>query len=179
MSLSATGYVIRIHLLILFIALTILSLTTFSSTIAHFAVIMRDYVRSGRNVPNHSMPSFMFENLMIKVLKSLLILALPSALLSLFGLVLVAYLRFLRQSGGARYSLCCIQFVESLAILFIGSYIASNIYGYPTLFAGLDDQTTRFLYYSMIYFGGIGLVIYGSMAVIYFVAQQLERSSSE
>ncbi|OKO97714.1 hypothetical protein PENSUB_9894 [Penicillium subrubescens] len=102
----------------------------------------------------------------------MLVLALPTALLSAFGLILAAYLRLVRERNGFRYSFVYIQFVRSLAILFLMGYIASNIYALRILFARLDDIPSGFVYYSMIYFGGLGLVIYGSMAVIYYAAQR-------
>lgn len=172
MSVRATEYMIRIHLLILFLAATMLSTTTFSSTIANFAVIMRDHARPGRTVSDCSMLSIMFENMMTNVLKSMLILALPPALLSVFGLILVAYLRLLREAMVSDIPFFYIQFVRSLAILFIWGYIASSIYGYRILFVGFDDTASGFLYYGMMYFGGLGLVIYGFMAVIYFAARR-------
>jgi hypothetical protein len=146
--------------------------TTFSSTIANFAFTMRDHARPSHTVSDYSMLSIMFENMLTNVLKSMLVLALPPASLSVFGLILAAYLRLLRERNGFRYSFVYIQFIRSLAILFLLGCIASNIYGLRVLFTSFDDTASSFLYYSMIYFGGLGLVIYGSMAVIYFAAHR-------
>ena len=133
---------------------------------------MRDHPRPSHTVSDHSMLAIMFENMLTNVLKSMLVLALPPALLSAFGLILAAYLRLVRERNGFRYSFVYIQFVRSLAILFLMGYIASNIYGLRILFASFNDIPSGFLYYSMIYFGGLGLVIYGFMAVIYYAAQR-------
>jgi hypothetical protein len=102
----------------------------------------------------------------------MLVLALPPALLSVVGLILAAYLPLLREGNGFRYSFIYIQFIRSLAFLLLLGYIATNIYGLWILFASFDDTASGFLYYRMIYFGGLGLVIYGSMAVIYLAAQR-------
>jgi hypothetical protein len=110
--------------------------------------------------------------MLTNVLKSMLILALLPAWLSVFGLILTAYLRLLRERNGFRYSFVYVQFVRSLAILLLLGYITSNIYGLRILFARFNDTASGFLYYSLIYFGGLGLVIYGSMAVIYLAAQR-------
>jgi hypothetical protein len=93
--------------------------------------------------------------MLTNVLKSMLVLALPPALLSAFGLILAAYLRLVRERNGFRYCFVYIQFVRSLAILFLMGYIASNIYGLRILFASFNDIPSGFLYYSMIYFGGL------------------------
>jgi hypothetical protein len=120
---------------------------------------MRDHARPSHAVSDHSMLAIMFENMLTNVLKSMLVLALPPALLSAFGLILTAYLRLVRERNGFRHSFVYIHFFRSLAILILMGYIASNIYGFRILFASFKDIPSGFVYYSMIYFGGLGLVI--------------------
>jgi hypothetical protein len=103
---------------------------------------------------------------MTNVLESMVIVALPSALFSIFGVVLVVHPRLLRENSAARLCFGCIQFALSLAVLSIGGYIANSVHGYQTLLADFDGGASHFPYYSMMYDGGIGLALYGSLVVI-------------
>jgi hypothetical protein len=95
MSFNAVASQIRIRLLIFFLALTWLSIAGLSSALAHFAVVLRDRARSDRT--KGSMLSITFENVMTDIFKSMVILALLSALFSTFGGVLLIHPRLLQR----------------------------------------------------------------------------------
>jgi hypothetical protein len=60
-----------------------------------------------------------------------------------------------------------------LIILSIGGYMANAIRGYQTLLEDFDVRASHLPYYGMMYNGGIGEAVYGSLVVIltlvYFV----------
>lgn len=61
----------------------------------------------------------------------------------------------------------------SLIVLSICGYMANVIRGYQTLLEEFDVRASHFPYYGVMYYGGIGEAVYGSLVVIltlvYFV----------
>jgi hypothetical protein len=115
------------------------------------------------------MLSITFENVMTDVFKSMVILALLSALFSTFGAVLVIHPRLLQENSNAHYSFGCFHFILSLAVLSVGGYVANGVHGYQDLFAEFNDKVSRFPYYKMMYYGGIGFAAYGCLVIIMIV----------
>jgi hypothetical protein len=159
MSFNAVASQICIRLLIIFLALTWLSIAGLRSALAHSAVVLRDRARSDRT--KGSMLSITFENVMTDVFKSMVILALLSALFSTFGGMLLIHPRLLQENSNAHYSVGCFHFILSLAVLSVGGYVANHVHRYQGLFAGFDDKVSRFRYYKMMYYGGIGFAAVG------------------
>lgn len=107
-----------------------------------------------------------FANLMTNILVGMIVVALSSALLSIFGVVLVAHPRLLRENSVAQYYHGSIQFVLGLVVLSIGGYVADGVHGYQTLFAEFEDRPRHFPYYHVMYYGAISQAVYGSLTVI-------------
>jgi hypothetical protein len=115
------------------------------------------------------MLSITFENVMTDVFKSMVILALPSALFSTFGGMLLIHPRLLQENSNAHYPVGCFHFILSLAVLSVGGYVANRVHRYQGLFAGFNDKVSRFRYYKMMYYGGIGFAAYGCLVIIIII----------
>jgi hypothetical protein len=63
-----------------------------------------------------------------------------------------------------------------LAALSIGGYIANSV---QTLFVEFDDKASRFPYYSMMYYEGMGLAVYGSLGVIMIIVYVAAQRHSD
>ena len=103
---------------------------------------------------------------MTKVFDRMVIAAIPSALFSIFGFVLMAHPRLLQDDNATAIYFACTQFQLSLVVLFIGGYVANAIRGYQTLFEEFEVRASHFPYYGMMYYGSIGEAVFGSLVII-------------
>ena len=83
------------RLTVLVPAIMWLAFAGLSSAISHFAIILRDRAESDLIYTNHAILGLAFQSLMENVLVVLVLMALISTLLSIFGMVLAIYLRWL------------------------------------------------------------------------------------
>lgn len=153
------------RLAILFLAITWLALTGLSSATVRFAVILRDRAKSDLVTSRDSILDITFQNLMDNVVVGMVIVALVSALLSMFGFVLVIYPKWLQENSTARFYYSCIQIVVSMIVLSLGCYVASHVHGFETSFEYFDSAG-HFPYYKIIYYGAVGQAAFGSGVVI-------------
>lgn len=107
-----------------------------------------------------------FENMITNVLDGMVLVAVSSALFSIFGVILVTHPRLLAENSASPRYFGCIQFFLGLVVLSIGGYIANSVHGYQILCAEFDDRASNFPHYSIMYYGGIGQAVYGSLVVI-------------
>jgi hypothetical protein len=149
----------------LFLSITWLVLAGLSSATVRFAVILRDRAKSDLATSSDSIVDIAFQNLMDNVVVGMVIVALISALFSIFGIVLAIHPRCLREDRKYRLYYVCIQLVVGLIVLSLGGYIASHVHGFQTSF-GLFDSEGHFPYYKIMYYGAIGQAAFGVLAVI-------------
>jgi ABC-type phosphate transport system permease subunit len=107
-----------------------------------------------------------FEKTMTQVFDCMVIAAIPSALLSIFGVVLMAHPRLLQDDKATAIYFACTQLILSVVVLFIGGYVANSIRGYQTLFEEFDVRASHLPYYGMMHYGGIGEAVFGSLVII-------------
>ncbi|KAJ5202918.1 hypothetical protein N7449_004997 [Penicillium cf. viridicatum] len=91
MSQRTAAAMIRMRLIIISLTITWLALASLSSAIVYFAVVLRDRAKSDLVTPSDSILDITFQKLMDNVVDSMVIVALVSALFSIFGLILVIY----------------------------------------------------------------------------------------
>ncbi|KAI3188412.1 hypothetical protein CBS147311_10071 [Penicillium roqueforti] len=165
MPLNTTRAVIRLRLAILFLAITWLALAGLSSATVRFAVVLRDRAKSDLVNSSDSILDITFQSLMDKVVVSMVVVALVSALFSIFGFVLVIYPKWLQEDGTARFYYICIEIVVSLIVLSLGGYVASHVHGFQTSFEFLDSAS-HFPYYKIMYYGAVGQAAFGILGAI-------------
>ncbi|KAJ5348519.1 uncharacterized protein N7506_001772 [Penicillium brevicompactum] len=165
MPLKTTGDVIRMRLAILFLAITWLALAGLSSATVRFAVILRDRAKSYLAASSNSILDITFETLMDNIVVGMVIVALISALFSIFGITLVIHPKCLREDRKYRLYYVCTQLVVGLIVLSLGGYVASHVHGFRTSF-GLFASEGHFPYYKMMYYGAVGQAAFGVLAVI-------------
>ena len=156
---------IRMRLVILFLTITWLALAGLSSATVRFAVILRDRAKSDLVTSSDSILDIAFQNLMDNVVVGMVIVALVSALFSIFGFVLVIYPKWLQENCTARFYYSCIQIVVSLIVLSLGGYVASHVHSFQTSFVFFDSDG-HFPYYNIIYYRAVGQAAFGSLLVI-------------
>lgn len=161
-----TGYSIRLRLLLLFCAIAWLSIASFSSATAHFSITLRDYARSDYIRAEDPLLPISFEKIMTQILICIVIEAIPSALMSVFGIVLMVHPRLPQDNKVTATYFACLQFLLSILVLIVGGYVADSIQGYQTLFEKFDVRASHLPYYSMMYYGGIGEAVFGSLVII-------------
>ncbi|KAJ5051339.1 hypothetical protein NUH16_003478 [Penicillium rubens] len=86
---------IRMRLVFISLTVTWLALASLSSVTVHFAALLRDRAKSDLVTPSDSILDITFENLVDSVVDGMVIVALVSALFSIFGVVLVIYPKWL------------------------------------------------------------------------------------
>jgi hypothetical protein len=95
----------------------------------------------------------------------MIIVAIPSVLLSVLGIVFMAHPRLSNKRSAFIIYFSGIQLILSLAILSVGGYIANSIHSYQTLFEEFEHYASHFPYYSMMYYGGVGQAVYGTLVI--------------
>ncbi|OQD78003.1 hypothetical protein PENANT_c101G08340 [Penicillium antarcticum] len=169
MPLNTAGAVIRMRLAILFLATTWLAVASLSSATARFATVLRDRAMSDIINANDAVLDITFRTLMGNVQDCMVIVALISALFSIFGIALVIHPRWLQQDCKFQLYYGCIQLAVSLAVLSLGGYVASHVHGFRTCFEFFDSED-RFPYYKIMYYGAVGQAAFGSLVVIMSLA---------
>ncbi|OQE10637.1 hypothetical protein PENFLA_c084G10899 [Penicillium flavigenum] len=101
----------------IFLAITWLALTSLSSATVHFAVLLGDRAKSDLVTPSDSIMDITFQSLMDNAVDGMVIVALISALVSIFGFVLVFYQKWLQENCAARFYYGRIQIVVSMIVL--------------------------------------------------------------
>ena len=102
---------------------------------------------------------------MDNVLEGMVIVALISALFSIFGIVLGTHPRWLREDCKPRFYYGYTQLAVGLIVLSLGGYVASHVHGFQTCFE-LFNSEGHFPYYKIIYYGAVGQAAFGSLVVI-------------
>ncbi|CAG8393831.1 unnamed protein product [Penicillium salamii] len=165
MPLNTTGAVIRMRLFIIFLAIAWLALAGLSSATLRFAIVLRDHAKSDLVNSSNSILDITFQSLMDNVVVSMVVVALVSALFSIFGFVLVIYPKWLQEDYTARFYYICIQIVVSLIVLSLGGYVASHVHGFQTSFE-FFDSASHFPYYKIMYYGAVGQAMFGVLGAI-------------
>lgn len=147
------------------LSITWLALAGVSSATVRFAVILRDRAKSDLATSSDSMLDITFQNLMDNIVVGMVIVALISALFSIFGIALAIHPRCLQEDRKYRLYYVCTQLVVGLIVLSLGGYVASNFHGFQTSFE-LFDIEGRFPYYKTTYYGAVGQAAFGVLAVI-------------
>ena len=160
-----TKGVTRMRLIVLLLTITWLALASLSSATARFAIVLRGHAKPDFITTNRAILGISFRRLMDNVLEYMVIVAVISALFSIFGIVLLVYPRLLREDRNARVYYGCIQVVLSLAVLCFGGYTASRIHGSRSTFE-FFDRDSFFSYYTIIYYGAIGEATFGGILII-------------
>jgi hypothetical protein len=120
MPLNTSAATIRMHLAFLFLSITWLALAGLSSATVRFAVILRDRAKSDLATSSDSILDITFQNLMDNVVVGMVIVALISALFSIFGIVLAIHPRCLREDRRYRLYYVCTQLVVGFIVLSLG-----------------------------------------------------------
>jgi hypothetical protein len=115
---------------IFFLAITWLALTGLSSANVRCAVILRDRAKSDLVTSSDSILDITFQNLMDNVVVGMVIVAMVSTLLSIFGFVIVIYPKWLQEDCTAPFYYSCIHIIVSLIVLSLGGYVASKAHGF-------------------------------------------------
>ncbi|CAG7956846.1 unnamed protein product [Penicillium salamii] len=134
MPLNTSAATIRMRLAFLFLSITWLALAGLNSATVRFAVILRDRAKSDLATSSNSILDITFQNLMDNVVVGMVIVALISALFSIFRIVLAIHPRCLREDRKYRLYYVCTQLVVSFVVLSLGGYVASKVHGFQTSF---------------------------------------------
>ncbi|KGO64409.1 hypothetical protein PITC_022590 [Penicillium italicum] len=147
-----------------------LVLASLNSTTAHLASILRDRVRAELFASANGIADNTFTQLMDEVIEYAILAAVVSALFATVGLSLVARPSWLREHERPWVYYMCIQVSMGLLLTITEGCLAGRVHGYNALFErfGQDDTVP---YYEIMYYGGIGQAIYGSLAMVFpFIA---------
>ncbi|KAJ5778366.1 hypothetical protein N7520_001612 [Penicillium odoratum] len=123
-----------------------LALASLNSAISRFAIVLRDDAKSDLINVNDALLDLAFQRLMQRVLDVSVILALMSASLSIFGIVLAIHPRWLHRDCKFRLYFECLQVTLGLRVLSVGGYVASCVHGYQSSFE-LFNSHGHFPYY--------------------------------
>jgi hypothetical protein len=165
MPLNTSAATIRMRLAFLFLTITWLALAGLSSATVRFAVILQDRAKSDLATSSDSILDITFQNLMDNVVVGMVLVALISALFSIFGIVLAIHPRCLREDHKYRLYYACTQLVVNFIVLSLGVYVASKVHGFQTSFESFNIEG-RFPYYKTKYYGAVGQAAFGVLAVI-------------
>ncbi|CAG8186068.1 unnamed protein product, partial [Penicillium nalgiovense] len=135
-----------------------------SSATIHFAVLLRDHAKSDLVTLSDSILDIIFQNLMDNVVDGMVMVALVSALFSIFWFVLVIYPKWLQENCAARIYYGWIQIVASMIVLSLGGRIASRVHGFQTPFEFFD--MSHIPYYKIMYYESVGQAAFGSLVAI-------------
>ncbi|CAG8095162.1 unnamed protein product [Penicillium nalgiovense] len=164
MSLTTSAAMIRTRLVIASLTVTWLALASLSSATIHFAVLLRDHAKSDLVTLSDSILDIIFQNLMDNVVDGMVMVALVSALFSIFWFVLVIYPKWLQENCAARIYYGWIQIVASMIVLSLGGRIASRVHGFQTPFEFFD--MSHIPYYKIMYYESVGQAAFGSLVAI-------------
>src|SRR4051795_1181734 len=109
-----TNGMIRMRLVVSFLTIIWLGLATLSSASAHLADVLRNRAKPDLVNANDFMLDITFQKLMSNIVVSMVITALISAVLSIFGILLLVHPRWLREDCKARICYGCMAFLLSL-----------------------------------------------------------------
>ncbi|KAJ5982645.1 hypothetical protein N7451_012745, partial [Penicillium sp. IBT 35674x] len=132
--------------------------------ISHFMIILRDHAESDLIHNNRALLGLAFQSLMDNILIFSIIVALTSTLLSIFGMVLAIISRWLHQNDQRRIYFECLQAFVALIAVCAGAYIASCVHRSRLSHGHLP-------YYGIICYGAVGQAAFGSVMIIFSVAQ--------
>lgn len=165
MPLITSMATIRMRLAFFFLSITWLALAGLSSATVRVAVILRDRAKSDLATSSDSILGITFQNLMGNIVVGMVIVALISAVFSIFGVALSIYPRCLREDRKYRLYYICTQLVVGLIVLSLGGYVVSKVHGLQTSFE-LFDSEGRCPYYRTMYYGTVSQAAFGVLAVI-------------
>jgi hypothetical protein len=97
--------------------------------------------------------------------KAMIIIALSSALFSVFGATLFAHTRWIREGRSALDNFFFIQSFFGIAVLSLGGYFMDQMHGFLDFFATFDDRSV-FPLCSIVYHGAIGHIVLGSIVIL-------------
>jgi hypothetical protein len=156
----------------LFVRLGVFSLTTiwllvaaYNFVTARFADILRDQITAGLNESDSPILYNAFQKLMIDFRKAMAIVALSSALFSLFGLTLLAHPSQVREGRTAFDNFFLTQLLFGVVVLALGGYIMDQMHGFLDVFAAFDGRGSL-PRCSIIYHGAIGQIVLGILVVL-------------
>ncbi|OQD74986.1 hypothetical protein PENANT_c164G04683 [Penicillium antarcticum] len=160
-----TKSLIRMRLVVSFLTIIWLGLATLSSASAHLADVLQNRAKSDFVNADSFMLDNTFQKLMNNILVSMVITALVSAVLFIFGILLLVHPRWLREDCQARIYYGCMTFLLSLVVITLGGYTAGRVHGFQSSFEffGRDGS---FPYYTVTYYGAVGQAAFGSVLFI-------------
>jgi hypothetical protein len=156
----------------IFVRLCVFSLTTiwllvaaFNSVTARFADTLRDQITAGLNESDSPILYDAFRELMRDFRKAMVIVALSSALSSLFGLTLLAHPNWVREGRTVFDNFFLTQLLFGVVVLALGGYIMDQMRGFLDIFAAFDDLGSL-PRCSIIYHGAIGQIVLGILVIL-------------
>ncbi|KAI1839327.1 hypothetical protein JX266_014462 [Neoarthrinium moseri] len=156
---------IRTRLTILFFSTISLAISILNSANARSAVILRDRARSAYASASHGSLAISFESLQKNILADVLPMAMLSAGLAIYGLVIALNSRFLRDHGSSWKLYAIAKIIISFVMIVAGGYLADHVHDLQSSFA-IFDSSDRMPYFSLMYYGGIAQAVYGSVLVL-------------
>lgn len=142
-----------------------LLVAAFNSATARFADTLRDQATDGLIESSNPILYDTFRKLMSDFRKAMIIVALSSALFSVFGATLFVHPRWVREDRSALDNFFFIQFFFGVAVLSLGGYIMDQMHGVLDFFATFDERSV-FPHCSIIYHGAIGHIVLGGLIIL-------------
>jgi hypothetical protein len=142
-----------------------LLVAAFNSATARFADVLRDQATAGLIESSNPILYDTFKKLMSDFRSAMIIVAISSALFSVFGATLFAHPRWIRERRSSVDNFFFIQFFFGVAVLSLGGYIMDQMHGFLDVFAALDDRSVG-PRCSIIYHGAIGQIVFGGLVIL-------------
>lgn len=156
---------ILVRLGVIFLTIIWLLVAAFNSAAARFADILLDQATACLIESDSPTLYSTSRKLMSDFRKAMIIVALSSALFSVFGATLFAHPRWIREGRNALGNFFCIQFFFGVAVLSLDGYILDQMHRFRDVFAILDGRSV-FPHCSIIYHGAIGQIVLGGLVVL-------------
>ena len=162
---NTAGAMTRNRFVIVFLSITSLAIASLSSATAHFATVLQDRAKFDLVTSSNASLDITFQRLMENVRQDMVIVALISALFSIFGVVLVIHPKWQQENCYLQNYYGLFQLFVGLTVLSIGAYVASRVRGFQTSFSIFDSEG-HFEYYNIMYYGAVGQAAFGVLVAI-------------
>ena len=152
-----------------FLVIAWLAVASLSSAIIRFATLLLDRATYHLAKSDDWALSLEFRHFMSKLMGGALLVAIFSALLSIFGLALLFQPRWLRKDSNAWAFYCCVQLVAGVCLIIVDGYLASQARGFRSTF-DIFRGRNHIPYWEVIYYGTTSKAIFGSIVSIFYLA---------
>ncbi|KAJ5742662.1 uncharacterized protein N7511_011233 [Penicillium nucicola] len=160
-----TRSMMRMRLVVSFLTIVWLGLAALASASARLADVLQNRAKSDFVHTDNLMLDITFQKLMSNILVSMVITALISTVLFIFGILLSVHSRWLQEDCNARIYYGCLTFLMSICVISIGGYAAGCIHGFQSSFELFSGESS-FPYYAVIYYGAVGQATFASALFI-------------